>query len=138
MLRRGNGGSVLTRAGRRGNVFARTDVATSMVVAPSSYLPPYRRDVPERPHDSGAWSILAAPPSWLGASELGGGQLRRRTEPGAPRRSPAGLVASMARRCAPVRLGRPLVRDTPGQGILPRDHGHLFYRKPVGVFVSLI
>ena len=45
-----------------------------------------------------------------GASELGGGQLRRRTEPGAPRRSPAGLVASMARRCAPVHLGRPLVR----------------------------
>ena len=34
----------------------------------------------------------------VGASELGGGQLRRRTEPGAPRRSPAGLVASMARR----------------------------------------
>ena len=56
---------MLTRAGRRGNVFARTDVATSMVVAPSSYLPPYRRDVPERSHDSGARGILAAPPSWL-------------------------------------------------------------------------
>ena len=32
----------------------------------------------------------------------------------------------------------PFSMYTPGQGILPRDHGHLFYRKPVGVFVSLI
>ena len=60
----------------------------------------------------GLWRALAKGTAWAffcvinhhqtngtkGASELGGGQLRRRTEPGAPRRSPAGLVASMARR----------------------------------------
>ena len=29
-------------------------------------------------------------------------------------------------------------KNTPGQGIFPRGHGHLFDRKLVGVFVSLI
>ena len=28
--------------------------------------------------------------------------------------------------------------DTPGQGLCPRGHGHLFDKKIVGVFVSLI
>ena len=34
--------------------------------------------------------------------------------------------------------GKSPPRHTPGRGFLSRDHGHLFYRKIVGVFVSLI
>ena len=30
------------------------------------------------------------------------------------------------------------VENTPGQGIFPWGHGHLLYKKAVGVFVSLI
>ena len=44
-----------------------------------------------------------------GASERGGAAQTKDPEPGSPRRSPAGLLASLARRCAPVRLGRPLL-----------------------------
>ena len=64
-----------------------------------------------RPHGPGVLVVRCRPASptphpkpprifcrRLGASELGGGQLRRRTEPRAPGQSPAGLVGSMARR----------------------------------------
>ena len=42
--------------------------------------------------------VLVGASCQRGASELGGGRSRRKTEPRAPGRSPAGLVGSMARR----------------------------------------